>query len=86
MKTMTVIIIMIFLSQPVSAAFLGHVIVEGIVLGYNSKTVTLSQQGKETKVPRKSIPKHFKIEVGKKVQAIFKGEEVMKKLKKLRKR
>lgn len=83
MKTLIIVIAMILFSQPTISAIFGHVIVEGIVLGYNKKTVTLSQRGRKTKVPRENIPPFFTIEVGKKVHAVFDGKKIMEDLKKL---
>lgn len=83
MKTLFITIAMGLFSQPAVSAIFGHVVVEGIVLGYNKKTVTLSQRGHKTKVPRKNIPPFFKIEVGKKVHAVYDGRKIMEELKKL---
>ena len=53
-----------------------------MIVSYNKNTVTLSQNGKKVKVPKKSIPSHFKIKGGNEVYALVSAEEVMKKLKK----
>ena len=53
---------------------------EGIIVSYDKKTVTLSQGGERTQVPRKAIPSHFKIKSGNQVYALFDGKDVMKKL------
>lgn len=84
MKILLFILVLLF-SQLGFSTILSHVVVEGIILGYDDKTVTLSQRGQKTTVPRESIPSHFKIEVGKKVQAVFDRKKVMEDLKKSQK-
>lgn len=72
MKTIIFFIILaILFSQPVLSAISGDAKVEGIVRGYNKKTVTLFQEGKKVTVPLKAIPSSFKIKKGEKVQAVI---------------
>ena len=59
-----------------------RVTVEGVIVSYNKKTVTLSQNGKKIKVPRKLIPYYFKIQTGNTVYAELDPEKAMKVLKK----
>ena len=66
----------------VFSAIVGTVKVEGIIVSYDKKTVTLSQGGRKTQVPRKAIPGHFKIQSGNLVYALFDGKDIMKELKK----
>ena len=65
------IILAVLFSKPVLSAISGDVKIEGIVKGYNEKTVTLFQEGKKVTVPRKTIPSSFKIEKGEKIQAVI---------------
>lgn len=64
------------------SAIVGQAKVKGIIVAYDKKTVTLYQSGQKVKVPRTSIPSHFKIKGGNEVYALFDGEKIMKKLKK----
>ena len=61
-------------------AIVGWAKVEGIIVSYDKHTVTLSQRGRKTKVPRKSIPHFFKIKTGNKVYALIEGSDIMKQL------
>ena len=55
--------------------------IAGVIVKYDKKTVTLSQNGKKIKVPRKSIPDYFKIRGGNKVYAILNAKTLLKKMK-----
>ncbi len=82
MKTILVIIIMLsysvfsFISSAVT-----RVTVEGVIVAYDKKTVTLSQNGKKIKVPKKSIPHYFTIRSGNKVYAELDPKKTVKKIK-----
>ena len=56
----------------------GPVRVQGVVVSYDKKTVTLKQKTGKIKVPRESIPKKFKLKTGKQVYALLKPEELNK--------
>ena len=64
------------------SAISGPVKMEGIIISYDKKTVTLSQKGKRIKVPRGTIPKHFKIKSGNQVYAEFNEQKLLNQLKK----
>ena len=76
------IILFVVFSNPVFSAVSGTAKVKGTIVSYNKKTVILSQKGNKVKVPRKSIPSHFKIRGGNEVYALLSAEAVAKKLKK----
>ena len=78
-KIFVVTLSLLFLSE-MAFAGLNNVTAEGIITGFDLKTVTLSQKGVKTKVSRKSIPKYFKIKRGNKVFAIIDSTEVFRKL------
>ena len=80
MKYILVITALFAFSYPVFSAISGTAKVKGIIVAYDKDTVTLSQKGKRVKVPRKSIPAHFKIKSGHEVYALFTAEEVAKKM------
>ena len=80
MKHILIFIAFFIFISPGFSAIIGPVKVEGIIVSYDKKTVTLSQGGEKTKVPRKAIPSHFKIQSGNQVYALFDGKDVMKKL------
>ena len=82
MKNIFIILIVVVFSFLSFSAIVGTAKVEGIIISYNKHTVTLSQKGKKTKVPRKSIPGFFKIKTGNQVYALFDGPDIMKALKK----
>ena len=81
MKTILVIIIILscsifsFISSAVT-----RVTVEGVIVAYDKKTVTLSQNGKRIKVPKNSIPHYFKIRSGNKVYAELDSKKLVKKI------
>ena len=80
MKHILIFIALFIFIPSVFSAIISPVRVEGIIVSYDKKTVTLSQGGEKTQVPRKTIPSHFKIKSGNQVYALFDGEDVMKKL------
>ena len=55
--------------------------IAGVIIKYDKKTVTLSQNGQEIEVSRKSIPDYFKIRGGNKVYAVLNAETLLKKMK-----
>ena len=57
---------------------------EGMVISYDKKTVTISQRGKKIKVPRNSIPKHIKLKTGKMIEVPVDSEKLMNKIKKIK--
>lgn len=67
---------------PFSSGAVTKVTVEGVIVAYDKKTVTLSQDGKKIKVPKSSIPHYFKIRSGNKVYAELEPKKIMKKIKK----
>ena len=82
MKHILLIVALFIFIPSVFSAIIGTVKVEGIIVSYDKKTVTLSQGGRKTQVLRKAIPSHFKIQSGNLVYALFDGKDIMKKLKK----
>ncbi len=62
-----------------------NAVIEGIVVSYDKKTVTLLQsQGQRVKVPRKSIPKNIKLKTGIKVEAVLDSEKLMKQIREIK--
>ena len=52
---------------------------EGIVVSYDKKKVVLAQDnGKRIRVNRSSIPKHYKLKTGARVQAILDSKKLLK--------
>ena len=85
MKTLMSLIF--FFSCSLAIAGIGkNTTVSGTIVKFNKKTVTLSQNGHHSKVPRKAIPKHFKIKKGNEVYAVFEGKRVLSSLKKQHKK
>ena len=83
MKGLTIVLMFLFLcTLPCTGYTKPRVTVEGVIVDYNKKTVTLSQDGKKITVPRKSIPHYFKIKKGSKVYAELNAEEEIKKIQK----
>lgn len=56
----------------------GPVRVQGIIVSYDKKTVTLKQKTGKIKVPREAIPKKFNLKTGKHVYALLKPEYLNK--------
>ncbi len=83
MKNLIIItVFFFFVLSPYTGYTKTRVTTEGVIVDYNKKTVTLSQDGKKITVPRKSIPHHFKIKKGTKVYAELNAEEEIKKIQK----
>ena len=80
---MKVILILsiLFFTHTIFAAVSETATIEGIIVKYDKKTVTLLQNGKKIKVPRKSIPPHFRIRGGNKVYAVVNAAMILKKMK-----
>ena len=77
------LIITLFTFSPFAfSAISGSAKIKGTIVSYDKNTVTLSQKGKKIKVPKKSIPPHFKIKGGNEVYSLVSAKEVLKKLKK----
>ena len=83
MKIILIIILFSFLALPLFSSAVSRVTVEGVIVAYDKKTVTLSQNGKKVKVSRKSIPDYFKIRSGNKVYAELNPKKAVKKLQKV---
>ena len=78
MKTILILSILFF-THIIFAAVSETATIEGVIISYNKKTVTLLQNGKKIKVPRKSIPPHFRIRGGNKVYAVINSKIILKK-------
>ena len=63
------------------ALAVGPAKLQGVVVSYDKKTVTLKQKKEKIKVPRESIPDKFKLRTGKRVYALLKPEDLKKALK-----
>ena len=64
------------------AFIVGPVKVTGVVVKYNKKTVILKSGGQKVRVPRKSIPKKFKLKTGKTVYALLEVEPLQSQMRK----
>ena len=75
--------LMLFALGAFSKTYAGidNVVMEGMVISYDKKTVTISQKGKKIKVPRSSIPKHIKLKTGKMIEVPVSNKKLMKKIK-----
>ena len=80
MKTALILSTLLF-THILLAAVSETATIEGVIIKYDKKTVTLSQNGKKIKVPRKSIPDYFKIRGGNKVYAVINTAIILKKMK-----
>ena len=80
MKTILILSILLF-THTIFAAVSETATIEGVIVKYDKKTVTLLQNGKKIKVPRKSIPPHFRIRGGNKVYAVVNAAMILKKMK-----
>ncbi len=63
-----------------SWAKLSDLTLEGVIVAYDKKTVTLSHRGKRVKVSRKAIPKGIKLKTGKLVKARMSSKAFIKRL------
>ena len=80
MKTALILSILLF-THTSFAAVSETATIKGVIVKYDKKTVTLLQNGKKIKVPRKSIPSYFKIRGGNKVYAVVNAAMILKKMK-----
>ena len=80
LKSLGFMPVFMFLSLSAFSAVVGSAKVQGIIVKYDKDTVTLSQRGQKTTVPRKAIPGFFKIQSGNEVYALFEGEDLMEQL------
>ena len=62
---------------------LNHRTITGKIVGLDSKTVTLSQRGRHTKVPRQAIPKYLKLRLGNEVFAVMDSKKTLAEFKKV---
>ena len=90
MKTLGIVLVMMFFSIHLSAGIYGPVKVTGKVLKYDKDKVILIQtlgknQKKQAVIPRSAIPKGVKLRTGKTVTAVFSAQEIMKNLKAVKK-
>ena len=83
MKTILINVVLSFFVLPLISGAVTRVTVEGVIVAYDKKTVTLSQNGKKIKVPKSSIPHYFKIRSGNKVYAELNPKKAVKKIKKV---
>ena len=58
-------------------------VVRGVIVKYDSKSVVLSQRDGSVhiEVPRKAVPKHFKLRTGRRIHAFLDPREVIQKMK-----
>ena len=77
-----ILIPFLFVHQVVFSAVSEAATIEGVIVKYDKKTVTLIQNGKKIKLLKKRIPKRFKIKTGNKVYAILNGKKILEKAKK----
>ena len=80
MKTVLILFILFF-THTTFTAVSETATIQGVILEYDKKTVTLLQNGRKIKVPRESIPSHFKIRKGNTVNAIVNSKMILKKMK-----
>ena len=79
------LILLLFFCMTASSAVSETAIVEGTIVKYDKKTVTLLKAGGvKVKVPRKAIPKRFKLQTGRRVYAILNGQKLWKSGKKIK--
>ncbi len=82
MKAILFFIMVLCLSFPGYGMIVGKVKIEGTVVKYDKKTVTLkNDKGKKIKVRRQDIPEHFKLRSGAKVHALLSPKLINKHLK-----
>lgn len=81
MKILFVAIILFY--SPFLFSAVSEVIVTGVVVSYNKKTVVLAQDsGKRVKLSRSRIPKHYKLKAGKRVHVALDAKKILKSIKK----
>ena len=82
MKTI-LLLFFIVVSYSSYGIIIGPVKIEGTVVKYDKKTVTLkNDKGKKIKVSRRAIPKQFKLRSGAKVHALLNPKVITNQLKK----
>ena len=80
MKSILFFIVVLSLSFSIYGMVVGPVKIEGTVVKYDKKTVTLrNSQGRKIKVSRKAIPEEFKLKTGSMVHALLKPEFLLNK-------
>lgn len=79
------LILVLAFSVNIFAGILNNIAVEGRVLSFNSKTVSVYTRRGVVKVPRKSIPKYYKIRQGNYITAVLDKKDMMKRVKKAHK-
>ena len=77
-----ILIAFLFTHQTGFSAVSETAIIEGVIVKYDKKTVTVIQNGKKFKLLKKHIPKRFKIKTGNKVYAVLNGKKIIGKTKK----
>ena len=65
-------------------AGIDNAVMEGMIISYDKKSVTISQKGRKIKVSRKSIPKHIKLKTGKMIEVPIDSEKLMKEIRKVK--
>ncbi len=82
-KAITFLLVVLFSCSAWGAV--ENVFIEGMIISYDKKTVTLLQRGRKIKVPRQSISRNIKLKTGKIVQAKIDSEKLMNDIIKLKK-
>ena len=83
MKVLILSLSLIFMLYPSYGMIIGKVKIEGTVVKYDQKTVTLeNEKGKRIKVSRQAIPKGVKLRTGARVHARFSQKAIAKQLNK----
>ena len=81
MKAILFFIMVLCFSFQGYGMIVGKVKIEGTVVKYDKKTVTLkNDKGKKIKVRRQAIPSHFKLRSGVKVHALLSPNIITKRL------
>ena len=87
-KILLILFPLLTCSGKVFSAVSESTIVEGKIIGFDAKTVTLLIQKDKykttIKIPKKSVPKYFKIKIDNNIRAVLDGKELLEKLKKRR--
>ena len=79
-KTIFLLILLLFSFLAFSA--ISDLRVEGIVVKYDKKTVTLAQEnGEKVKVSRLDVPKYYTLKTGEKIHAIIDNKKLLDQLK-----
>lgn len=81
MKAVLLFGLFVFLSFSGHGMIVGDVKIEGTVIKYNKKTVTLkTSQGKRIKIPRRAVPRKFKLKTGAEVHAFLSPKVIIRRL------